>query len=99
MKHVYYDVYEGEELILQCVTKDEINKALGTNKTSLTQYIDNEWKLLKRYTLYVVYDEQRIADRIPDTFRSEWEKAIKPFRRVIWCKDAGKKLFINKACK
>lgn len=96
MKRVYYDVFDGEELILQCVTKEEINRALGMNKTSLTQYVENEWKLQGRYTLQVIKEKRRIAEKIPEQFVYEWEKAIKPFRRVIWCKDEGKKLFVNK---
>ena len=93
MNPSYYDVYEGDTLFLQCVTREEINKALNMNKNSLTQYVENNWKLKGIYRIYPTGEKgiKRIQG-----FPEAWEAAIKPFRRVIWSRTEGKKLMVRK---
>lgn len=93
MKSVYYDVYEGKELVLQCVTKDEINRALGCNVTSMANYADTGYKINKRYTVIRVSEKKakQVKEASP-SFVEEWAAAVSPFKRVIWSKEEGRKL-------
>ena len=93
MNPVYYDVYEGDTLFLQCVTREEVNKALNINKKSLTSYAHSEWKLKGKYRIYPTGEK---GIKKIQGFPEAWEEAIKPFRRVIWCKGEGKKLKVRK---
>ena len=103
-KVFYYDLYEGDALFLQCVTVAEVNKILGLNLHSLTKYVENNWMLCGRYKVCIVEgldDEVKEDVKKYDTYKGGnfaelWEAAIKPFRRVIWCKDEGRKLMIKK---
>lgn len=86
----YYDIYDGDTLYLKCVSRNEINRIFNVNRASLTQYIDNDWKLNGQYTV-VENKEHGFVD--VSAFTQEWEEAIKPFKRVIWCKNEGKQLY------
>lgn len=99
-KAFYYDLYEGDTLFLQCVTVAEVNRALGLNLHSLTNYVENEWLLCGRYTVMQVEmiddDVKKYNTYKGGNFEELWEAAIKPFKKVIWSKTEGKKLTIRK---
>lgn len=90
----YYDLYEGKQLYLQCVTRTEINRMLNINRNSYSEYVYNGYLLEGRYTVRFAGQSESKANETMQDFEEKWEEAIRPFRRVIWCHDEGKKLRI-----
>lgn len=90
----YYNVYEGERLVLECVTAKEI--AAKLNYT--VQYVQRN--IVSGKLLGGIYSITFIADNSgqvhEDNFTKEWNEVIKPFKNVKWSKKKGKKLIVTK---
>lgn len=87
----YYNLYDGEELILESVQRKEILDFLGNDKINIAQYANLGITYGGRYKIEMVGREDDYDTR----FAQEWNKAIKPFKRVEWVKSGGRKLTIG----
>lgn len=98
-KIFYYNVYENDTLVLECVTAKEIAAKLNYAKQYVQKCIMNETKLGNIYSITYVTDnsaEAKEKNYQYKTFPEEWEAAVKPFRGVRWSKHRGRKLIVNK---
>lgn len=95
-KKFTYNVYDRGELILENVTRVEINKALRmVVPNQLVHYAERGHKYLDRYTFEFANLSELAEGDADAEFIKEWTEAVKPFKRVIWVKEGGRKLRIG----
>lgn len=88
----HYDVYDGDEKVLENVTRKEIEEFFGeTLPTGLTSYIIEKWRFKGRYL--ITYTS--VSQESKDPFIKEWEDAVRPFKNVIWVKSGGRRLRVG----
>ena len=85
----YYNVYEDGNMILENVSRKEIEDAIGCKIHNVGSHIESGHKVAGKYTLS--YSDK--SDSLID-FPDKWEMAIAPFKNVEWSRREGKKLNI-----
>ena len=88
MKSGLYNLYDNGELVLEEVLVKEIKAFLGVKDLNVSQYASLSVAFRGRYTIEKI--EERIT--LDEEFIKEWNKAVEPFKRVIWVKSGGRKL-------
>lgn len=84
-----FDLYDGDEIVLENATHGEVDDFLGA-KINLTQYIRNKMTYRGKYTIHY-------ADNLsePDPFIKAWEEARAPFKNIVWVREGGRRLIIG----
>lgn len=90
-----YNVYDNGELILESVTPNEIRDYIGENIQNVGVYANSGHKFRGRYTFDFSDIETVVKSESELAFEKEWNDAIRPFKRVIWVKEGGRKLVIG----
>ena len=78
-----YDVYDHGELIAQRKTAREIADMIGVATKSVWNLAEFGTLVAGRYFISFSDDGSDYIDR----FVSEWEEAVRPFKRVKWVKE------------
>lgn len=87
----YYNLYDNGELILERAQPREIIEFLGVETFNVASYAELRSIYKGRYRVKKV-EEGLSQDEI---FIEEWNKAVEPFKRVIWVKRGGRKLRVK----
>ena len=91
MKRNLYDVYDlsGNKIIEES-SGTEIAKALGTTVHNVTRSALEDRCMLNRYKVVRVGSEENDKESIVKRMLlEEWDKIIKPFKKVVWVKESG----------
>ena len=81
-----YDIYDGEKQIRTMVTAREIARDYNLDPHQIHAMAKRSELLDGKYRLEVG-KEVKYDERVE--MISLWEKRVKPFRNVIWCKELG----------
>jgi hypothetical protein len=89
-----YNLYDNGVLVLESANPKQIRDFTGINVKSPIGYAIRGHKINGRYTLELA-DESYLESLSEEMFKKEWNDAIKPFKRVIWVKEGGRKLKVG----
>lgn len=85
-KKTYYNVYEDDRLIMECVTQSEIANRLNCSANKVWYSLGSRNKLDGKYIIEILEEPAK------NSFEESWNEAVAPFRRVKWSKTEGRKL-------
>lgn len=94
-----YDVYDGNRLFLEKVTRREMEEVFDQHITNLTTYIDEGIRFRGRYTIR--YSDCMVESGIQQAgwvseWSSEWDRVrLAIQRRVEWVTDGGRKITLS----
>ena len=100
-----YNVYNGDELFLENVTRKDIALAFNCTITALTRYVERGYKLRGRYSIVlsqVVEEEPEDFDPLGNgtpmnsAWAREWDETCAYIRkRVEWVDEGGRQLKVK----
>lgn len=91
----YYDVFDDGELILENVTRKDIESHFNAVIPNLTIYDADGIKYRGIYTIIKKNEGVKKVDTFEAFFSEEWTNAVKPFKKVKWSKTRGRKLILG----
>lgn len=92
-----YNLYDGEELVLEKATLADIREFTGLKKVKMKQYIERNGLVCGIYRAEIAGEYQGksdVAGRGVFTSQTyqEWQDVCAMFQRVHWVKNGGRKL-------